>query len=244
MFQRILELCRRLVRGGAEAPHGQTAIAPAEEERRVWVRHPSSAHAVVQPVGNGTDTRLSARVGNVSRGGINLLLDRLLQPGDLLNIELPGSTPEKASTVLACVVYVREQGANVWSVGCTFSESLSDMDLEAFGARRQKPAGSDDNRNWVRFACNVEASCQCVDHAESERWDARVVNLSANGIGLLLDRPVENGTLLSLDLRSPTTHSSHTILACVVHVTSRPGEWNVGCNFIRELSESDLKALL
>src|SRR5262249_14287661 len=152
--------------------------------------------------------------------------------------------PQKTSTVLACVVHVQQQGPGEWSIGCTFSESLGNPDLETFGARRQKPAEADDNRNWVRFACNVEASYSRIDNSEGERRDARVMNISANGIGLVLDRPVENGTLLNLDLRSPTTHSTRTILACVVHVTSSPGEWNVGCNFIRELSESDLKALL
>src|SRR5205823_4069079 len=137
--------------------------------------------------------------------------------------------PQKTSTVLACVIHVRQQGAGEWSAGCTFSESLSDPDLETFGARRQKPARPDDHRSWVRFPCNVEASWQRIDHSAGERWDAQVVNISASGIGLLIDRPVENGTLLNLDLRGPTTHSSRTILACVVHVTSHPGEWNVGC---------------
>jgi hypothetical protein len=243
MFRRILNLWRRLLHGESEAPREEKANSK-EEDRRVWVRHPSTAQAVVQGVGNCIVTRLSARVRNVSRGGINLLLDRPLQPGEMISIELPGSTPQKTSTVLACVVHVREQGPGEWSTGCTFSESLSDPDLETFGARRQKPARSDDHRSWVRFPCNVEASCQRVDDSEDVRWAARVMNISAAGIGLMLDRPVENGTLLNLDLRSPTTHSTRTILACVVHVTSRPGEWNVGCNFIRELSDADLEALL
>src|SRR5262249_23977888 len=149
-----------------------------------------------------------------------------------------------SSTVLACVVHVQPQGPGEWSRGCTFSESLSDSDLETFGARRQKPVQTDDNRNWVRFAGSVEALCQRIDRDEGERWGARVVDISANGFGLMLDRPVEIGTLLSVEIRSPTTQSKCTILACVVHITSRPGEWNVGCNFIRELSEADLKALL
>src|SRR5262249_57524342 len=102
----------------------------------------------------------------------------------------------------------------------------------------------EEKRKGVGLGWSVGGVGERIKGTGGERWGAGVVNISANGIGLLLDRPVENGTLLSLALRSPTTHSSHTILACVVHVTSRPGEWTVGCNFIRELSEADLKALL
>src|SRR5262245_12712294 len=116
MFRRMLNLWR-LIRVGSEVPREETAVA--EEDRRVWLRHPSSAQAVVQPVGAISDTRLSARVANVSRGGINLLLDRPLQPGSMVSIELPGSTPENSSTVLACVVHLRDQGAGEWSAGCT-----------------------------------------------------------------------------------------------------------------------------
>ena len=130
---------RRLLRGASEAPRQGKAVSE-EEDRRVWLRHPSAAQAVIQPVGDGVDTRLSARVRNVSRGGINLLLDRPLQPGGMISIELPGSTPQKTSTVLACVIHVRERAAGEWSAGCAFSESLSDPDLETFGARRQNAA--------------------------------------------------------------------------------------------------------
>src|SRR5438067_2455077 len=148
MFHRVLTLWRRLLRGGSEVSRVEKAVSD-EDERRVWVRHPSTAQAVVQGVANRIDTRLSACVRNVSRGGINLLLDQPLKPGEMISIELPGSTPQTMSTVLACVVHVREQGPGEWSTGCTFSESLSDPDLETFGARRQTPARPDDLRYWV-----------------------------------------------------------------------------------------------
>lgn len=236
MFNRILELCRRLL--------GKTSAASsADEDRRVWVRHPSSAQTVVQPTADSVDTRLSARVRNVSRGGLNLLVNQRFEPGELISVDLPGATAQSLSTVLACVIHVNEE-AGGWSLGCTFAEELSDADLAAFGAKRQKPPPPD-NRTWVRFVCNVKASCQRVDDPEKKNWRADVVNISANGIGLLVDRAIEIGTLLSLDLQSPTTHSTRTMLACVVHVTTQPGGGrSLGCNFIRALSEADLKALL
>jgi hypothetical protein len=235
MLQRFRDLWRRMLGGNKDT---------GEEERRIWVRHPSSAQTVVQQTGNGMDPRLSARVRNVSRGGINLVIGQPLKAGDMLSIDLPGGTPESASAVLACVVHVRPEGKEEWALGCTFSEELSDDDLTAFGAQRLKPPAPD-NRNLVRFVCNVQASCQGVEDADKTTWPAQVVNISANGIGLLVERAVETGTLLSLDLRSPSTQSARTILACVVHVTTRPGsERLLGCNFIRELSEDDLKALL
>src|SRR5436305_10840951 len=98
MFRRILDLCRRLVGGKAEGTQGGAGPAGAGE-RRVWVRHASGARAVVQATGNGVETLLSARVRNVSRGGISLVLDRPLPPGDLISIELPAFGPQGESAV-------------------------------------------------------------------------------------------------------------------------------------------------
>ena len=237
MLEHFRDLWRRMVGGNKDR-------AGAEEDRRVWVRHTSNAETVIKLASNGVDTRRQARVGNVSRGGINLIVSEQFQPGDMIGIDLPGGTPQSASVVLACVVHVRQRGEGEWALGCTFAEELNDADLAAFGARRQKPDSVEDHRSWVRFVCNVKASCQCINDGEKQAWPAAVVNISANGIGLLVDRAIETGTLLNLDLESPK-HSARTILACVVHVTTRPGSEHVlGCNFIRELSEADLAALL
>ncbi len=40
-------------------------------------------------------------------------------------------------------------------------------------------------------------------------------------------------------------HAVRTILACVVHVAEQPeGHSDLGCNFIRELSDEEFQALL
>jgi hypothetical protein len=237
MFQSLLSFCRRLFGGASQA----TAQAP-EDERRVWVRFPSSAQTVVQPVHNGIPTQLSARVRNVSRGGINLTVNKTFNPGELIAIELPGASPERTSSVLACVVHVNPVDSEQWSLGCTFSTVLEDDDLAEFGARRERPA-KPENRAWKRFNCKVKASCQSVDDPEKKTWPAEVVNISAGGIGLQVAHNVEMGTLLNLQLEG-ASGQTRTLLACVVHVIASNSERILGCNFIHELSEDDLKALL
>jgi len=38
---------------------------------------------------------------------------------------------------------------------------------------------------------------------------------------------------------------ARTMLACVVHVTTQTsGPWALGCNFIRQLTEEELKSLI
>jgi c-di-GMP-binding flagellar brake protein YcgR len=239
MMQGFVNFWRRLF--GAAPAECTTA---REDERRVWVRHPSSAAAVVKPVNNGVNSRYSAQVRDVSRGGIKLVVDHPVEAGAMIGVDLPGATQEGASTVLACVVHATKLAENEWSLGCEFSDELADGELEAFGARKKRPSKADDNRAWVRFPCNTRASCQRIDNNESTPWPATVTNISASGIGLVVDRSVDTGSLLSLDLESPTGNSARTILAAVVHVTTRSGkEWSLGCNFIRELEPADLQAL-
>jgi len=237
MLQRLLSFCRRVFRGGSEPSTGQP-----EDERRVWVRHPSSAETVVQPISNGASTRLSARVRNVSRGGANLTVNQRFKEGEMISIELPGASTERTASVLACIVHVGPAGPEHWSLGCTFSEELSDEDLGAFGARRERPA-TPENRAWKRFNCKVRVTALPVSGTERTTFPAEVVNISASGIGLQVARNVEMGALLSLRLEG-AGGQSREVLACVVHVIVAGGEWLLGCNFIHELSEADLKALL
>jgi hypothetical protein len=64
-------------------------------------------------------------------------------------------------------------------------------------------------------------------------------------VGLLAGEAVETGTLLSVELFDSEGKVRLTIMASVTRVTSGKGaEWAVGCSFIRELSDKELKALV
>jgi len=241
MLGRTKMLWRRLLASPEQAGDlGQTAV----EDRRVWVRHPADLKATCQSAEDADADRLSARVRNLSVGGISLVVNRPFEPGEMVSIELPDSGEGSTSTVLACVVHVNRQGEEEWALGCTFSRELSDEDLQAFGAQRVKHSASD-QRTWMRFATNVTASYQIITAPDPSRLPTQVLNISATGIGLLVTQAVTVGALLSLELRGAAGSAERTMLACVVHVTQRgEGEWGLGCNFIRSLSEADLKELL
>jgi len=243
MFRNAASLWRRLThrRRTSEQPVG--AEGPADE-RRVWLRHPVDLRTQVAPAADGADGGFAARVGDVSRGGIRLVAERPVDPGALLTVGLPDEGGREALTVLACVVRCHEMGPRQWALGCSFSQELSDDDLKAFGAAGA-PADPADNRAWERYPCDVRASCQTVSAPEETAWEARVLNVSPAGMALLVPREVDNGVLLSVALHGPNGGEPLTILACVVHVREQTdGARLLGCNFIRELNEADLKRLL
>lgn len=244
MFERTFSFWRSLV-GRREAPapvnRGGAAV---EEDRRLWVRFQADVETRVQLAQGDDAERVSARVRDVSAGGANLVAGRAFQPGQILSLELPGAVGDALQIVLACVVRVARQADGEWSVGCVFSRELSHEDLERFGARKTKPA-DDDQRTWVRYECAVTATYQRVGDTDGETYTAQVLNLSASGVGLLLIDEIEPGSLINLTLQGKQGHAVRTILACIVHSTRRAGgELAIGCNFIRELGEDELKALL
>ena len=75
--------------------------------------------------------------------------------------------------------------------------------------------------------------------------NAMVADISPLGIGLVVTGDLEIGTLLHLELRNIESGFHLVILASVVRVNARAGCASlVGCNFIRELTHQELKALL
>ncbi len=230
-----LSLWRRLIGTGAEQKQD------AGDDRRIWVRHPADLETTLKSAHNGSADRLSARVRDISRGGVSLVVSRKFKVGELLSVELPkdGATHE----VLACIVRCEKANDKEWSVGCTFSSELSDDELQGFGARR-RPHDPADNRRWVRYECDVHATYELIT-AAGEKHPAQVLNISASGVGLVVSRHVEPGALLNVELQSPEGKTLHTMLACVVHVNPRSNsQFALGCNFIRELSEEDLEQLI
>ena len=69
---------------------------------------------------------------------------------------------------------------------------------------------------------------------------ARVRDVSALGVGLILPRPVAPGALLRVDFEGVTGGVVRSVLARVVHAAADAGGV-VGCSFVRELDEATLR---
>jgi hypothetical protein len=240
MLQHIGTIWRRILK--SERP-GDGALAGTREDRRAWNRYQSGAEVTLHLANSSDPVRVPAKVRNISQGGINVLVNREFDPGQLLSIELPAADRKSTFTVLLCVVHVAQVEDKAWSVGGTFARELSEEDLAAFGARKKR-AEAPDKRRWERFPVDLKATFSVVTAPEPVTYEATVLNISASGVGLAVDRPTEAGTLLSVDLMNSAGQVVRTILACVVHASTQDGRAALGCNFIRQLNEEDLKALI
>lgn len=238
MFATTLTLWHNLI---GTAP----AVPPASvlDDRRLWVRYATDLQGNVQLAANGQTEKFLAYVRDLSLGGANVLIDRAIEVGQMLTLELPADENEVRS-VLACVVRVIPHANGVWSLGCVFSRELSRSDLVRCGTPKVE-ATDDNKRVWVRFACALKANCRRASEPANEARPVDVLNISATGIGLSVRSVLELGTLLSVDLLDKNGGHACAILACVVHSTLRAsGDYSLGCNFIRELTERELKSLL
>lgn len=236
MLARAFSFWQRLV-GGSAAPK-----RTAQEDRRLWVRHTTDLQGRVRAAGMIGSERLEASIRDLSRGGANLVVSHPFEAGEMLTLELPSQEGE-TRTILACVVRVAAEDAH-WSLGCVFSRELTEADLGAFGAEK-KPAAGADQRIWVRYSCDVRATCRKFGEAAQASQHVQVLNISASGIGLVIPPPLDTGSLLNLDLFDKTGRRVCGILACIVHTTQRAGgDYAVGCNFIRELTEEEIESLL
>src|SRR5262245_19442396 len=124
MFTRTLSSWGRLLGLGRGA---------ADEERRAWGRFTSDVQTVCHPASDPDGAGLPARVKDVSRGGIRLVVEGgPLEPGDLLSVVLPGAPGGETSTLLACVVRSEALPGGHWGLGCSFATRLSDEELLRF----------------------------------------------------------------------------------------------------------------
>jgi len=184
-----------------------------------------------------------AVICDISRGGVQMIAPRRFEPGTVLSVELPSSKEQTPLAVLACVIRAHPHGESEWTMGCRFSSELDEEQLQAFGAVRARPT-SPDPRSWERFACDAKAVYQRISDDVPVYRPARVLNIAPAGMALLVDEEIAIGELLSTELHDASGQRIITILACVVHVQTVPEGQRLGCNFIRELNDKDLNALL
>src|SRR5438128_11861643 len=97
-------------------------------------------------------------------------------------------------------------------------------------------------RVYERFPSELATQCQPLA-ARSDNdinWPATLRNISAGGIGLLLQRRFEPRTGLAVEL--PDLDGSRvTVFVRVIHATPQgKGAWLLGCSFVTPLTDERL----
>jgi hypothetical protein len=101
-----------------------------------------------------------------------------------------------------------------------------------------------ERRAAERFPASTGASCPFASPVVEDFGPVKIKNVSLEGVGLLLSRTVEAGTLLAVTLANPSKGFSKTVLLRVTHAHSQPGGCTVGGNFLSPITYEELTALV
>ncbi len=219
---------------------GKTSTAT----RGALIRNPFPKEGPSPPEKTLPQLEVSASVRDISLGGINLVVNRPFEKGAMLQVEVEGAGEDVPRALLVSVLQVTPQGEGSWLLGCSIARELSDEELRPFQAKRVMAPASD-GRAWVRFPCAAGVSIQPVTAATPAQFPAKIMNISASGMAVLVYRSFEVGTLLTIQLLDEHEQALLTLQSRVVRVTpGAPGEWLLGCTFSGLLSTDLIQALL
>jgi hypothetical protein len=102
-----------------------------------------------------------------------------------------------------------------------------------------------DRRGAERYPVNADAACPLASPVAEDFGPVKIRDVSMQGVGLLLRRRVEPGTLLAVVLENKARAFSKTALVRVAHVTALPGgAFLVGGTFTAPLTYQEMSALV
>jgi hypothetical protein len=97
----------------------------------------------------------------------------------------------------------------------------------------------------VRYQCPPATVGRVLVAEPYHTLDAWLMNLSVSGAGLLLNRALEEGACILLELEVVGRAAPLELGARVAHCNRHhDGAWVIGCTFTAKLSDDDLEALL
>jgi hypothetical protein len=107
------------------------------------------------------------------------------------------------------------------------------------------PPVKDDRRGAERHLCHLQPFWRIGGADPRATPPLRIHNLSATGIGLRVRQPLKPGMGLVILLQSHRGRLSRPLAVRVMHATLlADGDWLLGCQFVRRLSEQDMQELL
>ena len=105
-------------------------------------------------------------------------------------------------------------------------------------------ADSGNRRAAERMPAGAGAACPFAAPVGEALGPVRVRDASMTGVGLVVIRRVEVGTLLAVTLANPARGLSKTVLMRVTNVTPVPGGFHVGGEFDAPLTYQEWSALV
>lgn len=101
-------------------------------------------------------------------------------------------------------------------------------------------------RGAERYPCQLDASCRLIAIVGDDFFPAKIRNISATGISLVFNRPLEPGTVLAVDLLDPRTQQFlNSLRIRVLYSLEHPsGDWILGGAFDSQLTPDELQSFL
>lgn len=118
-------------------------------------------------------------------------------------------------------------------------------DEQYFPESGEITASHPERRRAERYPCSLQPFWRVEGQEQADAPPAQIQNISATGIGLRIGQPLKAGTVLVIKLQSADRRLSRPLPARVMHATPQAeGDWLVGCQFVRKLSDEDMQAVL
>jgi hypothetical protein len=113
-------------------------------------------------------------------------------------------------------------------------------------AKEAGPPRSPEQRARVRFPAYQSSLCQRIEAQTDDFWFlATVRDLSQKGMGLEVHCPFDPGLFLAIEPLGLKEEFGRSFQCRVVYAREeQPGHWFMGCEFVRPLSEEELRAFL
>ncbi len=112
--------------------HPGAADSPPKKERRSWNRVPVQVTVFCLNTQGEDDLYWSARLMDISRGGIKLLSPQKFPPTTLLRIGKAENWDQSSEFLDAVVVRAHQSPGENWTLGCTLTKELSEEELQAW----------------------------------------------------------------------------------------------------------------
>jgi len=123
---------RSLIRKAVSSTPEPVQPEASGAECRIWERHGCDVEAACQPIASRSnhDLMWTAKIRDISVGGIGFTVDRRFEKGTTLFIECQIEGAESSGPFMARVVHATPQSRGSWIIGCAFIKQLTAEEVE------------------------------------------------------------------------------------------------------------------